>query len=521
MDFLYRNIHMEQKKWETSTQITIEEDINVPDAKGDCMSLLLKEAVLHVDETRVGRDQVTVRGKLQYQILYETGIGGRLEQMEGSIPFEEVINVKDAAPGDLAAAKGVVEDFRVSMINTRKIAVQSVVMLYVCMHQLMEEEWTDEIVNCGNDVQKYFVPKEVMQLCQKKSDVFRIKEEIELPGGYPAIQNVLWKYVSLGNVETRPMDGKISLKGELNCFFIYVAQGVTQAVKMLTKKIPFHGLIECSGCQSDSVVSNMAVLNQYSAEVKSDSDGEDRYLYLEAALDLQIRVYCDEKVMLLKDIYSTTQEIIPEEKTVHAPMLHIAGEGKCKLRQTHRIKEGNSRALQILHTSGTIFPDREQWEDGKLMLMGSVLCQVLYMTGEEEMPYAVTECMLPYSMEMESGVQDGEIPDLYLEPRIEQLEASLVDSEEMEIKAILAFSVLALSSEKETCIGDAQCQPLDTMKFASLPGMVVCFADKDTTLWEYGKRYYMPVEEMKRLNNITGDILKTGESMLLVKGAKE
>ena len=32
MDFLYRNIHMEQKKWETAAQMTIEEDVNVPDA---------------------------------------------------------------------------------------------------------------------------------------------------------------------------------------------------------------------------------------------------------------------------------------------------------------------------------------------------------------------------------------------------------------------------------------------------------------------------------------------------------
>ena len=39
MDFLYRNIHMEQKKWDASTQITIEEDINIPELKGDCMSM--------------------------------------------------------------------------------------------------------------------------------------------------------------------------------------------------------------------------------------------------------------------------------------------------------------------------------------------------------------------------------------------------------------------------------------------------------------------------------------------------
>lgn len=525
MDFLYRSIHMEQKKWETSTQMTIEEDMNVPDAKGDCLAILLKDAALHVDETRVGRDQVVVKGSLKYQILYETGNGGRLEQMTGELPFEEVINVTGATPGDLATAKGVIEDFKVSMINTRKIAIQSVVMLHVCMHQLMEEEWTDDVVNCG-EMEKRYETKNVLQLCQKKSDVFRIKEELELPGGYPAMQNLLWKHVSLGNLEIRPMDGKVSLKGELNCYFIYTAQGVTQTVKMLTKKVPFHGLIECSGCQSDMIVSVMPTLSQYTVEIKPDFDGEDRILFLEAALDLMIRIYSDEKIALLQDIYSTMQEVMPEEKAVHAPVLHVAGEGKCKLKQSHRLKEGTPKAVQILHTLCNVFPDREVWEDGRLQLMGSVQFQILYLTGEEEMPYAVTECMVPYNLEMEGSTSNDtammwEKPAMFIEPRMEQMDASMIDSEEMELKGIVSFAVLVLNSERQQCVGSAQCKPLDTAKFANLPGMVVCFADRDTPLWDFGKRYYMPVAEMKRLNNLTSDTLKAGESMLLVKGARE
>ena len=112
-----------------------------------------------------------------------------------------------------------------------------------------------------------------------------------------------------------------------------------------------------------------------------------------------------------------------------------------------------------------------------------------------------------------------EKPTIFIEPRLEQVDASQIDSEEMELKGIVVFSVLVLSDENYQCVGNAQCKPLDTDKFASLPSMVVCFADQDTPLWEYGKRYYMPVEEMKRLNNMSNDVLKAGESMLLVKGA--
>ena len=248
MDFLYRNMHMEQKKWEASTQITIEEDINVPDAKKDCASILLKDAVLLVEETRVGRDQIVVKGSLKYQILCMAG--NDLESLCGELPFEEVMNVAGAIPGDFAIAKGVIEDFKASMINTRKLAIQSIVMLYLTNHQLMEEAWTEDIANCGDGVQKKRATKDVLQLAQKKTDIFRVKEEIEVPGGYPAVQSVLWKRVTLGDFETRAMDGRISLKGELHCHIIYVGQGQTPIVRMLNKKVPFHGIVECSECES-------------------------------------------------------------------------------------------------------------------------------------------------------------------------------------------------------------------------------------------------------------------------------
>lgn len=523
MDFLYRNIHMEQKKWEASTQITIEEDINIPELKGDCLVMLLKDVVPVLEETRVGRDQVAVKGALQYQILYETGKEGRLEQLSGSLLFEEILHVEGTIPGELANVKVVIEDFKASMINTRKIAIQSVVMLCVHMHQLTEEEWTDDVVNAGTDLEKLFEAKEVMQLCQKKSDVFRVKEELELPGGYPAVQNLLWERVTLSDMEVRPMEGKVSLKGELNGFFIYIAQGTGQNIKMLHKKIPFHGIIDCSVCQSDMSVSVMPALSSCTVEIKPDLDGEDRVLYLEAAIDLQIRIYSQEKISLLQDVYSVNREIIPQEKTVQAPVLHITGDGKCKLKHNHKLREGIPKALQILHTCGSVLPDREIWEDGKLSLMGTVHAQILYMSSEEEMPYAVSECEIPYALEMESNEvmaeeNKWEKPSILIEPRLEQLEAQLVDSEEMELKGILAFSVLAFSGEKFTCIGNAESKPLDTVKFAALPSMVMCFADKDTPIWEYGKKYYMPVEKIKQLNGLNDNVLKPGNGILLVKG---
>ncbi|MCD8379986.1 MAG: hypothetical protein LUC95_06675, partial [Lachnospiraceae bacterium] len=62
MDLLYRSVQSEHKAWEAAIQLTMEEDVNVPEAKADCMEILLKDAYLVTEEIRTGREQGTVRG---------------------------------------------------------------------------------------------------------------------------------------------------------------------------------------------------------------------------------------------------------------------------------------------------------------------------------------------------------------------------------------------------------------------------------------------------------------------------
>ena len=59
--------------------------------------------------------------------------------------------------------------------------------------------------------------------------------------------------------------------------------------------------------------------------------------------------------------------------------------------------------------------------------------------------------------------------------------------------------------------------PLDKEKFRALPGIAVYVAKPDDSLWQIGKKYYMPVARIKELNGLTTDMLKGGEKLLLVK----
>ena len=76
---------------------------------------------------------------------------------------------------------------------------------------------------------------------------------------------------------------------------------------------------------------------------------------------------------------------------------------------------------------------------------------------------------------------------------------------------------------------DAGCQPVSFLMekkhvqtqgreiLERCPDVPVYVAKPDDSLWQIGKKYYMPVARIKELNGLTTDMLKGGEKLLLVK----
>ena len=87
MELIRRNIHMDRVKRSTVMQFTMEEDLNLPEDKPDISTLNLEKGEVVIEEIRPGTDEVTVRGKLGYAILYHTQeAGSNLVLLSGALP---------------------------------------------------------------------------------------------------------------------------------------------------------------------------------------------------------------------------------------------------------------------------------------------------------------------------------------------------------------------------------------------------------------------------------------------------
>ena len=90
MELIKKNIHMDRYRCKAATQITLDDDRNVPDNKPDMEFIIFNQGNIRIDEIKAGEDRAQVSGKLFFNVLYISEEEGRkIGILEGSIPFQE------------------------------------------------------------------------------------------------------------------------------------------------------------------------------------------------------------------------------------------------------------------------------------------------------------------------------------------------------------------------------------------------------------------------------------------------
>ncbi len=516
MELIKKNVHMDRMKARAVTQFTLEDDVNIPDSKPDVNTLNLEKGELVIEEIRPGTDAVTVRGSLKYVILYHTmEEGSSLVVLEGRLPFEEKINLRGATAADTVAIEGEVEDLTTGIINSRKLNIQSLITLTAQIEELYDEEIPVELH--GGEICEYRRRKlNIAQIAICKNDVFRLKEEVTLPSNYPNIYQILWDNVSLGDVEFKILEEKMTVSGDVHVFVLYEGEGEEHPVRTFETAVPFSGVIECHGCREGMIPDIRYRLTQRELTVRPDFDGEERSVGIEVVMDINIRIYEEDNPEIISDVYGVSKEISTVTKKTDLRRMLSRVTGKTKL--TSRIHVPAGSVLQLLHSEGTVNQEQQSIVENGILLQGSMLVKVMYITGDDQSPYGCVQEQIPYEYTLDvPEIAPEDMGKVHAE--VEQLQVTMLDGEEMDVKAVLCFSTAVFKRIPMELISDITETEIDRVKLNNLPGVVIYVVKEGDNLWNIGKKYYVPVETLRRLNQLESDELAIGQKLMIVKGS--
>lgn len=521
MELIKKNIHMDRTKCRSTTQVTLEEDINIPDSKPDVAALIYEKGHIQIEEVKPTEDHVNIRGRLLFSVLYQTREEGqRLVCVEGKLPFEEQLYMEGVRGTDAVMVKPMMEDLTVGIINSRKLSVQSLFTLKAWVEELYDEEAPVDVYfnEMGAPMEYRKVKMNLTQIAIQKNDIFRIRQEITLPSNYPNIFHVIWDNVTLEEVECKPLAENISIQGDVHIFVLYEGEGEEMPIRSYETVLPFSGTLECHGCRDGMIADIGYEIGHMELEVRPDFDGEERMLGLEMVLDIAMKLYEEENVEMISDIYGVTKEVESIEREAGIKQLLMKIGGKSKVTDRLKVKNPGARVMQLLHTQGDVMLENQEITADGILLEGTVCIQVLYVAGDDAAPYNCVKGAIPFSYTLEIP---GICPTDSFRVRVEagQLQVVMIDSEEMDVKAVLNFQAIVFRNISKRLISDIRVKELDMAKIGDLPGMVVYVVGQEDNLWNIGKRYYVPVERIKEVNELTSDEVRAGDKLLIVKGA--
>lgn len=517
MELINSNIHMDTEKCKTVFQLTLEDDVNLKEDCQDISRIILQDGMVQIAECKATADHVTVKGTLLVDVLFLTDDEEEvLANTCGKLNFEEVVYAEGIRPGDTIDLFWKIEDLSVGMINSRKISVRSLVTFMLQADCLYDEIAATDL--CLDDNEKVEYRKKDIQIAKLnicKRDICRIHQDMTLPNGYPNIYRIIYQCSRLVNLSFKPKNNVISVDGEQEVFLLYDSADEEENIRYYEQCMPFHAEVECQGCQEHMTLDMKWSILSKEFDVKPDFDGEERVVSIDTILQLCIKLYEEDQISVLSDVYGIQNEIVTSGKQGKFNRLLMHNEGYAKIEETVSM-ESNPNIMQMLFVKGDVSMEDSAIEEDGVRVDGIIDVKCLYITEDDKYPYMAKEESIPFSYLLSAKNLPKDCI-CNLELSLDQITATVTDANGLLVKATVKVKGLFFEEFEQELLTELNVKPLDKKMMQSQPQIVIYYVQPGDSLYQIGKKYYMPIQSIMDLNGLEGDELKVGQQLMIMR----
>lgn len=513
MELIKSNVHMNKIIRKETTTFYVNRECNITEGNPKINEIIGQKESVTVDRVSVRNGQVFVNGTVMLEVMYSSEEKALAWGVEEDIPFEEVVRVVGLEDDCKADVQVVVSSSNIKIMDDRTYIYKVQLIAYITIERLQDLETISASEEDGIMIKQKDI--NTLAIVEDKKENFRVHERISLATNKQPIERIIWKELRIKNLDTKVLEGIIDVKGELQLFILYCPQDFTRQ-QWIETTIPFEGKLEAMNALEGMLSYIDVQLNNVNIEPVMDQDNLMRDLEIDAVLRFNIKVYCEQEVMILEDVYSPNCNLIPVvEEQVYEKLL-VKNEARTKNVVKLTVPEDKGNVLQICNSSNQIKIENVFVGDNVIKVAGKVKVCVMYIPSDDGVPV----CCLIKESDFEHPIDaEGITPEdrFYINWRMEQVNANMTSSNEIEVKSVIAMEVMAFREEQVEFVKKINEEPINVELLNAIPMLKGYVVKSGDTLWSLAKENFTTIEKIMEINNLDSDNIKKGDKLLLAK----
>ncbi len=486
--------------YEGRGQTVCQADIIVPDTMPDCLKVLQVEGKAVTESRMITKGKISVRGRVECEILYVPENAGGVRCINNSIPFAYSENVEGAEEKMFFEANCTVSHLEYQPVNSRKINVKAVVEAEGKITGSREIQFVSSVQGEGAEVKTGKFTGRNRVIC--KSVEFDISENVAMPGN---AETIIKAGGEMKNREIKIINNKVVAKGDVGIALMYRGEG--ENINVITALVPFTEILDAEGISDSQQWKVDYELKEISARIAETEGGK------EARCVVSVEVHiCSDEILEFEgvtDIYGTENVLVPQKEEMQL-------EGECKtlnqkidIREIVKISEDAPAVNEIFALQ--VKPCSVQCIGGTagIRTEGEVQCSLTYISDKEDERVHTEIFNLPFVSTADMDY-DGELKSV-VKPGVGEWNRS---GNNLELCIPLEIETMCTKKTRTEIVTEVK--EYEQTENDS-PAMVLCFVQKGDSVWEIAKRYHSRISDIERVNKISGDEIQEGMMLLIPK----
>ena len=502
---LKTSVYLNDTVYSDSAEQAIDVDFTLPDYCPDISKIFKCRAVPRISSKGIEGKNITVEGSVCITILYADK-EENLCSYEYMYPFVKNLEMPNECVGANLCCKYKCEYINCRAVTGRKVDIHGAVGIYIKVFKRKCADVISDYDDMNIELRRGVAPATVPMGYAEK--YLMVEEEIRIGQSQPIIKNILRYDANTCIKETKVINDKAVVKGELAVSILYCPEGGgnPQSVKTV---IPFSQIVDVEGiteiCRCDTK-SDIAFL-----EVKPRISGssETKCFSLTAKILLTCEAFCGNDIAVVLDAFSRKYhtEIVRNKVNFEKITSNISEVYHCK--KKIELEENIASVVDLwcnIQSCTTKFENCNMVICGTLVA-GMILCNendnALYYEKPIDFEYK-------YPVNCELGIPHSE-------PQLEIISCAytITSSNCIEIRIELGINAAIYEKREMSLIADMSLDETRLLERKGKSALTVYFPCGNECVWDIARIYNASVDEIMRINNLESEELIAGKMILV------